>query len=1085
MSTHLIHKLFEQQVDKTPSQIAIEESDNKISYRDLDKAINFLGFSLKQLGLEKGELVHVMLDSSIDLVVAMMAAYKTGGIYQAVSAQYPDHRLAEMLGAGKGKVMVLKAVDKERIIRLIEDEETGIELESLLFINEGYSIEIFDLKRKNTSSLAFREDISRDQASNPVSPEDSSYIFHTSASTGNSKAILGKHESLAHFISWEIKEFDIDTSFRISQIPPPTFDASLKDILTAICSGATLCIPTPEVKSDISRLIRWIQSSEISLLQTVPSIFRLINMEQQQVPAEKRISFPKLKYVFLAGELLYAKDLQNWYALGNKHVKFVNLYGSTESTILKTFNRIETIPEDPGQIIPIGKAIDGAVVAVINGNKICKKGEIGDVYIFTKYLTKGYLNKPELNEATFVANPVIQDSQQKVYKTGDLGRYIDDTHIEIIGRLDDQVKVNGVRMELKDIESAILKLPQILQAYVATHKNEHNLTELVCYYTGQSLQSNEMREALSAYLDTQLIPSYFIHMEAFPLGINGKINKRKLPLPDKVKLNVQEPLQTEEERALAALWKEILNNEEIGRNTYFYDAGGSSLKAIRLISRIYQHFGKLLKIGDFLQNPTIAHMAAMIAGSQKEHFTEIKPVTQQTHYPLSHAQKRFWISNVLGGNTGDNSYLGYKIEGKLDLDALEKSMRLIIQRHEIMRTIIKLIHDEPRQFIVDADKFDFKLIHHDLSGEEDKSEKLQSYIQQKIQTAFELDQGPLFLVAAVHLAPQEYALIFVIHHIISDEWAEELFLKELLDYYQDFRKGAQPDMTPLPIQYKDYAVWHNELLEGEYATEAENFWLNQFKHISKKEILPFDFEFDAGLNGRAEKVHANIPDGLGRTLNEFAREHDYSIYMLIISALGILFHRYSGAKEIIIGSPVSGRNHPGLQNQLGLFLNTLPLKLEPQADLSVSELLKQVKKMTLDSLHYGEYPFNMLIEKLNSSSKSDNSKLFHFGFTLHEDALDVSEFNHDFKASIIPLSNQSSKSPLWFHTFAIKDQLFINADYDTRLFKESTVSRLFDRLVMILSQLVANPAIKINEIELNDQSSAPRQIEQLNIQLDL
>ena len=1057
-----VHDLFDQQVKTGAANIAIIHSDREITYSALDHYSRFIASVLQKVTPAKEQIVNVLMDSSIELVASAIAIFRTGGIYQPVGFNTNKENLKHQLSYQTGGIIITSRKERERTMELIDD--LSLDIDVLILLDWPGNIEVISVKKNTTDQYSYQQNSNYELNSIEQFPDDANYIFHTSASTGKSKAIVGRHDSLAHFISWEIKECKIGKGHRISQIPPPTFDASLKDFFTALCSGATLCIPDATVKFNVPLLINWITESKITILQTVPSILRLIS---KQLEGHADQYFASLRFVLLAGEILFVKDLEKWWRTDSRQIEIINLYGSTESTILKTFHRISELPTNPGQAIHVGKAIDNAVAIVLTGNRLSNKGEIGDVYFITRYLTKGYLNNPELNRQTFIKDFLVFGLPQMVYKTGDLGRYIDnENNIEIIGRLDDQVKIGGVRMELKQVESEILSIEGISEVIAVAHANQDDILELVCYYTGNKTSTQQFREMLLKKMDAQMVPSYFMHMTEFPLGMNGKVNKKKLPSPVTSADKPLDQAQTETEQILMVLWKEVLKTENIGRKTLFYDAGGSSLKAIQLISKVFQRFKRLLKIADILLNLSVEQMAKKIDESGVSSQDKIHPIGVQPHYEVSSAQRRFWIGSLTSKpGTSDNAFWGYRIKGTINKDALEKAVQLLVERHEVLRTSFQVVEGSVRQFIHSASHVNFQV---SFLEKVDTDDELNELISELVEQPFYLDKCPLFKLSLISLADNTSALVFIFHHIISDEWSEEIFMKELLSAYLNFDRGDVPDLPELLIQYKDYAKWHNDLLKGDYNRRLEDYWENQFRSFTADRPMFYDYPPKATTDTLGAKVSAVVKREQSEKINSFANDRHYSPFMVLISALGILLHRYTSSPEVVIGVPLTGRSRGELQNQLGLYLNTIPLKINFDRNDTSAVVLEKVKRTSLDGFEHGEFPFDLLLEKLDISIRSGKTKLFDVGFTWHENIWEATANYTGLEYEPLMITNKLSKSLLWIHAFASKEGIRLSIDYNIGLFREDTINQFMDLYVKLLDQIVADPHTKIAELELND-----------------
>jgi amino acid adenylation domain-containing protein len=485
-------------------------------------------------------------------------------------------------------------------------------------ITEGVATRAWESGGHDISTLRI-ESVAPDDVPKPplcVSGDDPSYVMFTSGSTGEPKAILGTHSGLSHFVHWEVREFSLGPDDRVAQLAPPTFDVSLRDIFVPLLAGGGLCVPTAETRGNIRSLLDWLDAEAITVMHCVPSLFRALIEEIGTRPAAV---MPALRHVLLAGEPLYGRDVQRWRAVMGDRVELANLYGPSETTLAKAFHRIVDVPNEPARMIPVGLPLPNTALLILRDGELCDKGEIGEVFIRTPFMSKGYLNDPQSTQQAFVQNPLTPDTRDLIYRTGDVGRYRADRSVELLGRRDAQVKVNGVRIELGDVEQALLQHPSIRQAVVAEHAGADQQVFLCAYFIADThLADESLREHMRQWLDVSMHPAFLVQMEAFPLNLHGKVNRRALPRPSEL-LYRERPCiaaEGEQEIAVAAIWSDILGVPKIGVTHSFVELGGDSLKAIRALSRIAQQSGLEVKLQELFPRGTVREIAAVIAARQ-------------------------------------------------------------------------------------------------------------------------------------------------------------------------------------------------------------------------------------------------------------------------------------------------------------------------------------------------------------------------------------------------------------------------------------------------------------------------------------
>jgi amino acid adenylation domain-containing protein len=1079
MDKKVIHTVFEEVVTRRSAKIAIETEGASITYGNLNIYANKLSHLLQWIGCAPGAIVNVIAPSSIQLVAAMLAVFKTDCIYLPVDLSFSEKRLRQIFNDTCDGIAIIVPEYQHTFLEMIG--RYRISLKYLIVTNGHQDTKLYKMIDGAITGMPYDE--KSDWSANPEIPvngDDSNYIFYTSGSTGEAKAIVGRHVGLSHFIHWEIKEFLIDSSCRISQLTQVTFDASLRDIFIALISGGTLCIPGLTTRNDLALLLKWLQDDRISLVHCVPSFFRVLTRVLQHDPGIVK-DMSALKYVLLAGEMVYMKDILNWHKLAGHQTKFVNLYGPTETTMVKTFFRIDKLSENGSQVIPAGKPISNTVLAIIKDGRICQPGEIGEIYIKTPFMTKGYYKNTQLTNEYFVQNPLVNDSKDIVYKTGDQGRFLPDGNIEVLGRLDDQVKVNGIRVELGEIERAMLEMENVTGVVVKTHRGEDGLAALVTYYTGEKRDTSDFREGLLKLLNPAIVPGYFIHMDAFPLNINGKVDKRALPLPEDVIMggaDFQQP-EGELEKMLEDLWKEVLGYTKIGRNISFFSIGGHSLRAIQLISRIHKILGVNIRIADVFTNKTISELAAFINKTAAVQFSRIDPMPAQSHYPLSRSQQRLWVlCQFEEGSIAYNMPGIYVFEGSLNQAALLYAFEKLIERHEVLRTVFR--NDEEgnvRQFVLPAGDVDFRIHFQDLQDQSELDQKLAAAVRKELLKHFDLAKGPLLRAGLLQIADNRWIFLQTIHHIISDGWSMNILIRELLLYYNAFIKSKESELPPLRIQYKDYAAWQQQQLNTETYNAHRCWWLQQFSGELPVLQLPADRVRPAVKTYNGDVVHKSINKDLLHALKMRVSEYGGTLFMGLLAAVNALLYRYTGQEDIIIGSPTAGREHIDLEDQLGFYANTVAFRTRFKGNNSFEELLAIVKQVTVGAYEHQSYPFDELVEELQLQRDMSRNALFDVSVALHNTQVNaIAEGQHLENLSI---SNYKEAEHLFckfdviFNFVEHADGLYTGIEFNRDIYNKSTIERLaghFEQLLTSIIQDITTPIYKINYLTTPEQA---------------
>ncbi|SKA47945.1 amino acid adenylation domain-containing protein, partial [Chitinophaga eiseniae] len=1061
MSKKAIHAVFEQVAQTRPSAIAIESGKEHITYQALNILANRIAFLLQQAGAGKDNIVNIVMPSSVPYVGALLAVLKRGSIFLPVDLSFPKKRLEQVLTETFDGIAIVAAAWKDDFLLLAA--EMNIVVVSLIVIDDT-NIPVL-LTRKNEDWDVFKTSPAVEWDHNPhleVNGEESCYIYYTSGSTGKAKAIVGKNVSLSHFIHWQIREFNIDAGCRVTQLAQVTFDASLRDIFVALIAGGTLCIPDTATKGTPALLLRWLEQQRITIIHCVPSLFRVLTQERA---ATANVHLEQLKYIFTAGEMLYGKDIVEWRKYEGEQAEIVSFYGPTETTMIKTFYRIG--PKLPAGKIPAGIPISNTVVAVIDNDRRCAPGETGEIYIKTPFATKGYYNNPALTSEYFVQNPLQQDVTDIVYKTGDLGRLLPDGNIEIVGRADNQVKINGIRLELEEVELAILQQEQVTSVVVKAHHEKDNSLMLAAYYTGAPIAAESFHAFLAPLLNKSFIPSYFIHLEAFPLNKNGKVDRSALflPGPGDGQDDAADRPQGETEERVAAQWKAILGNESLGRNTSFFASGGNSLKALLLLSRIKRDLGVSLKITDILGLPTIREQAAFIDNSLHTGFEAIPIVAGQASYPVSAAQRRIWVlSQFEEGNTAYNIPGACTFENAPDIPALEYAFTSMLSRHESLRTVFRDEgSDGIRQFILEAGSIRFRIGNEDFREEKDVLQKLTDFSA----APFDLTTGPLLRAGLFRTGQEEWVFVCCMHHIISDGWSVNVFIRELLHFYDAFLHQRKPSLSPLRIQYKDYAAWQQaQLLKDENENGHKLFWLQ----LLEGELPVLDLATDklrpAIKTFRGDIVKQEISSAnLARIKTSVARNNS-TLFTHLLSLVNILLFRYTNQEDIIIGCPVAGRQHTDLEDQIGVYVNMLPVRLRFSGSDAFSAILGKANSVTMAALEHQHYPFDVLVDSLNLKRDTSRNPIFDVALVVHDYVKPQASADETLHVKAFEgISRNFSKFDLTFNFQETAAELRLNIEYNTDLFYRDTIIRMGKHFLQLLEVALSAPETAVGKLD--------------------
>jgi amino acid adenylation domain-containing protein/non-ribosomal peptide synthase protein (TIGR01720 family) len=1064
----LFHSIFLKIAHQYAERTAIEYQEIRLSYAELLERAMALAAELVERSCSRGQVVALFMEPSPAYVVALLATALAGAAFMPLDPRTPRRRLQRWCTHLEPACVLLTKAQR-----------------ALWQAAVGEGLPVLDVEAKPYSG-SWPGLISE--------PNDLAYLLWTSGSSGEPKAIAGQHKGLAHFLHWEIQEFGLTAECRVSQLAAPSFDVSLRDILVPLLTGGTLCIPSGAVRENGDALLDWLERTRIDTLHAVPSLFRLLTQiaEQRGYTHEH---LPALRRILLAGEPLYAKDVIAWRALLGERIELVNLYGPSETTLAKAYHRIREIPPEPGAVIPVGQALPNTALFVLKGNRLCAPGEIGEIYIKTPFRSLGYYRDPVATRQSFMANPLTREAEDIVYRTGDLGRYRKDQQLEVLGRLDTQIKLNGIRIELGEVEQAVLRHPAIREAVVILHQPIPGSSALVCYYTlkdskasanGQDLShpkgfldGEAFRAFLREWLPEAILPAFFLELKELPKNLHGKVDRRALPKPELLQISAEfHPPTTSTETRLSAIWQEVLGLPRIDVERPFLASGGDSLKAIRVISRIFREFGREISLRDFFRRPTLRTLAAHLDATGTSAWPPLVAMPPQADYRLSPAQRRMWALHRLNLDPAAyNLSEALLIRGPLDRAALRWALETLVERHESLRTVFSEQEGELRQRILPHIPLDFEFECLAAEAVSEATTRIERRLQEERHTVFDLTQGPLWRVRWFELPPQEgcprQVFSIVLHHIICDGWSLQILTRELSTLYTTAIAGNAHSLPPLKWQYKDYAEWQHALLDSKVLQAQQRYWQDRLSGELPVLNLRTDFPRPALQTFAGATLHLAMETATTQALEDYAGQRNVSLFTLLAAVLNVLLFRHTGQTDLILGMPVAGRHDPRLENQVGLYVNTIVLRQTIEGPSSFVEFLESVKTRVLEALDHALYPFDQLLTELAIRRDLSRSPLFDVMLTLHN--LEPAELQLG-EAEISAFGPENhwdvSRFDLLFHfrrtTENHVERWVLDLNYNRDLFTESTVAALGRQYFVLLASALANEGLKLTELPLMD-----------------
>ncbi len=1039
--TLCVHELFQAQAAKTPAAIAVCCRENSISYGELNLRSNQLAHYLRTLGVGPEVVVGVFMDRSIEMVVALLAILKAGGAYLPLDPAYPADRIAMM-------------IDETQMPALVT--QSGLLGELPQHRAQTICLDAIALQQ------ASRGPQSQVNVQSGVTPSNLAYIIYTSGSTGRPKGVEIEHRSLLNLIQWHQRAYNVSPADRSTHLAGVSFDASVWELWPYLTAGASVCIPDEETRLSPGKLVQWLASQNITL-SFLPTPLA------EAVMAETWPENSALKVLLTGGDrLLRRPPKKAGYIL-------VNHYGPTENTVVTTSGRVSF---EQGNDLPpaIGKPVSNTQVYILNElMKPVPAGVAGELYIGGTSLARGYHRRPDLTQERFVPNPFSKEPGSRLYRTGDLVRYLDDGNIEYLGRLDQQVKIRGHRIEIGEIEFALLQQAGLKEAVVVARQTRSGEQQLVAYLVAQPdqvLTPVIVREALCQKLPEAMLPATFVFLDNLPLTPNGKLDRQALPEPSFEEKVSQLPVypRTATEEMVAGIWQEVLGLERVGVHANFFEVGGHSLLATQVMSRIRNLFQSDLPLEVLFENPTVGALASVINRSSRRISLApqppLLPAVAEGELPLSFAQERLWFLEQLEpGQPFNNIPAAVRVKGAINRSALEKSVNEIVRRHESFRTSFMKLRGRPVAVVQPSQQITVAVVQLTAQSAAEQAAQLRRRMHEEARRAFDLAQSPLLRVTLLELGPEDSVLLITMHHIISDGWSMGVFYKELTHLYPCFAGESCPPLPQPSVHYSDYARWQREWLAGPVLEQQLAYWKGKLQGSLPALDLPTDRPRPAvqTYGGAIKPIHLS-PELVGR-IKSLARRENVTLFMLLLSAFQTLLHRYSGQEDILIGSPIAGRTRPEVEPMIGLFLNTLVFRAALDGQMTFQRLLEQSRKSALEAYAHQDLPFEKLVDSLHVERDLSRSPVFQAMFVLQNTPLPPTKMA-DLTLEPAIVESGTAKFDLTFVLEEAENGLRGYMEYNTALFEAATIERMLGHYGRLLEAVTENPQLPLAEIPI-------------------
>lgn len=1027
--------LFHQHAREGRDLVALEFEDQYLTREALEREATQLARFLRTRGIGAESRIGTCLDRGPDLIVALLGTMMAGAVYVPLDPRYPEERLRTMI------------------------EEAGV---STVLTNPHFAVRFSGSTAAVVSLNEHRSEIAQ-QASGPldvvIHPESLAYLIFTSGSTGIPKAVGVEHRSLMNQLAWASDTLELSPEDRVLQKTSISFDASFMETVLPLSVGAVVVIARPGGEYDGDYLLKLMVEQAVTYADLSP-----VHLEEiLRHPASQDLK--SLRIIVSGGDVLSPAVARQ--CARELPAKLFNMYGPTETTIQSTYSLCarERVPR-------IGKPVANAHAYVLSPQmQMAAVGVPGELFLGGLGVARGYLNRPELTAEKFLPDPFSTVAGMRLYRTGDRARWHADGELEFLGRLDQQVKIRGIRIEPGEIESVLVDHPEVKQAAVVLHNESENGRQLIAYVVGKDARSPDasgLKKYLKKRLPEPMIPARYVFLEEMPLTSSRKIARNLLPQPERKAEEHAEPA-TPEEQSVAFIFSELLKVAQVGAEDSFFALGGHSLLATQLISRLRHVLGVELPLRSVFEFPTPRELAARILEVQQSASAQVAPIVparRESPLPLSYAQQRLWfIDQMEPGNAAYNMTLGLRLQGKTDTAALHWSLNEIVKRHEVLRSrfpeidgnaVLEILEELP----VAVEQKDFSVF-----PENERESLVQQSMEEEKVRPFDLSRGPLLRATLLCLSAQEHVLIVSMHHIVGDGWSFGIMVNEFNALYRHATSGEKLLLPAIPIQYVDFAIWQRKWLQGPILAGQLRYWKKQLADAPVLE-LPTDFPRPAVLTYCGDTLGAIFQAPLLDKLKSQGQKQGVTLFMSLLAGVALVLSRYSGQPDVVVGTPVAGRNRYEIESLIGFFVNTLVLRSRLNGHETIFDFLRYVRETALAAYRHQDLPFEKLVEELQPERDLSRTPLFQTMLILQNTG-DSDLHLPELRISELRTASKKSKFDLTF-TFSERSDGSLSGEmeYLADVFSRQRMLRMMEHLRIVLEQIAQEPRKNLRDVEI-------------------
>jgi amino acid adenylation domain-containing protein len=1038
------HRLFEAAVRREPDAAAAAFDGGTLSYGELNAAANRLARVLARRGVGADARVAVAMERGPELAVALLAVLKAGGAYVPVDPAYPAERIRYVVG-DSGASLVLCTHATRHVVSGADADVLAVDLDCGLLAGEDGA----------------------DPPGDPH-PEALAYVIYTSGSTGRPKGVGVSHRALGIHNLAAADRYGLGPADRAAQMTSLGFDISLEEILPTWAAGGTVVFRPHSVAGYGAEFTAWLAREGVTVLN-VPTAFwhawvaDLAASDTAALP-------PSVRLVVVGGEKARPAALAEWRRHVDARVRWINGYGPTEATVTAT------VFEAAGEVqaeIPIGRGLGEARTYVLDGLDAADEGEL---CIGGPGVARGYLGRPALTAERFVPDPFGVEPGARMYRSGDRARWNGAGELEFLGRVDDQVKVAGFRVEPGEVEAVLAEHPSVAQAAVVAHEFQGTGVRLVAYAVprAEGVEVGALRRWLRERLPGWLVPSALVVLDALPLNAHGKVDRRALPAPAALDpLPESAAPRGDTERAVAAAWGEVLGIPRVGADADFWELGGHSLLAMQVLSRIRQRLGVDLPVRALFDAPTVRALAEAVDAARAEAVrtppAPLRASRRAGPVPLSFAQQRLWFLHQMEPESPFyNLSFAVRMEGALDVDALRRALAEIVRRHEVLRTTFRadasgswqVVHPAPEQFHLPV--ADLRAFPDDWA----RGEVLR-LMADEAEHPFDLRTDRMLRPLLIRVREAEHVLVLILHHVAGDGWSVEVLFRELAALYGAFLAGEPSPLAELPLQYADFAEWQRQWMDGEALDAQLAYWRDRLAGAPAVLELPTDRQRPAVQSHRGETRAFEVPRGAAGRLRALARETDATLFMVLLAAFDLLIHRLSGRDDLVVGSPIAGRMQGEVEGLIGFFVNTMALRTDLSGDPSFRELIRRVRETTLEAYAHQDLPFERVVEAVQPDRTLSHNPLFQVAFALLNVPAETVRLP-GLTLRLEEVDSGTSKFDLFLEMEERGERLLGRLEYATDLWEPDTADRMIRLFLHLLDCVARDPDAAASTTELVD-----------------